>query len=179
MDITYESLLKEVQEDLFELVLLLKREDVFEIVKTLPEDIREHVEPSVEEAYERSELTFDIEYEGKERENIMNEINNQIDEFYMRVSDIRYFSGWNVINLWIMGGPYCPHRERIEINRMCPSCKKFEHHNINHCKICRTGERLEKYLEKYPDHQRYNYFVKRVCKACKLRKIQNETSAAA
>ena len=176
---SYESLLQDVQDDILQLAILLKWEDMFEIVKTLPEEIREHVEPAVEEAYESIIHTEDKGYEGKEREKIMKKINNQINEFYMRVSDIRYFGGWNYIKYLITSAPYCPHKERIEINRICPSCKKFEHHSINHCKICRTSERLEKYLEKYPDHLPYNYCVKRVCKACKLRKIQNETSAAA
>ena len=176
MNVNYESLLYNVQDDVFQLVLLLKWEDVFEIVKTLPEEIREYVEPSVEEAYECLEHTHDNGCEGKERQNIMKAINKQMSEFYLRVSDIRYFAGWNHIHGSIHGAKFCWHQERIEINRMCPSCKKFEHHNNNHCKICRTSESLEKYLEKYPDHLAYNYCVKRVCKTWK---IQNETSAAA
>ena len=83
-----------------------------------------------------------------------------------------------VVNKQIRQAPQCAHEGKIVISRCCPSCKKIEHNNHS-CNECTTSEDLEKELYIYEYNPRLVYFVKRVCKACKIRKIQNETSAAA
>ena len=81
------------------------------------------------------------------------------------------------VNFMIRSTLTCPHEEKIVISRCCPICKKIEHNNG--CNECTTSEDLENDLCAYNYDPNDIYFVKRVCKTCKISKIQNETSAAA
>ena len=100
------------------------------------------------------------------------------DENYQRLQiKMREMYGWGEINRIIRLAPKCPHEEKIVISRCCPSCKKVEPNNG--CYEYTSSEDLENDLKTYSYDPRYNYFVKRVCKTCKISKIQNETSAAA
>ena len=167
-----------MQETILDQIFLLKWEDVFETVKMLPEDIREHVQDVVEEAYECVAHTEAIEYKGEEREEIINKIITQINCFYKLQIKMRELVGWKEVNYMIRLAPLCYHEEKIVISRCCPSCKKIEHNNHS-CNKCTTGEDLKRYMRTFQYDPERIYFVKRVCKACKTWKIQNETSAAA
>ena len=101
------------------------------------------------------------------------------DENYQRLQiKMREMYGWGEINRMIRQAPKCPHEGKIVISRCCPICKKIEHNN-NGCNECTSSEDLENDLYIYNYDPSMVYFVKRVCKACKTWKIQNETSAAA
>ena len=86
----------------------------------------------------------------------------------------RQLQGWESVNHMIRTSPKCPHEEKIVISRCCPTCKKIEHNN--HSCSCIDPER-EIHLHLYDPT--LVYFVKRLCKACKTCKIQNETAPAA
>ena len=90
----------------------------------------------------------------------------------------RQLQGWGRVNELIRTSPKCPHEGRMVISRYCPSCKKIEHNNRG-CNKCTTSEILEADLYIYIEEPEYIYIMKRVCKTCKIREIQNETSAAA
>ena len=101
------------------------------------------------------------------------------DENYQRLQiKMRESKGWKEVNKQIRLAPKCFHEEKIVISRCCPSCKKIEHNNHS-CNKCTTSEDLKMDLNSYDYDPNFVYFVKRVCKACKIWKIQNETSAAA
>ena len=168
----------EVQDTIIDLILQLEWVDTFETVKMLPEDIREHVQNVVEAAYECVVPTEGIKCEGEEREEIINNIITQIYSFYQLQIKMRELNGWKKVNRMIRQAPKCRHEGRIVISRCCPICKKIEHNN-NGCNECTSSEDLENDLYHYNYDPSLVYFVKRVCKTCKISKIQNETSAAA
>ena len=178
MEARYKYLKLDLQDTIIDLILQLEWEDVFETVKMLPEDIREHVQNVVEEAYECVVPTEDIKCEGEEREEIINNIITQINRFYKLQIKMRELNGWEQVNRLIRLAPKCRHEEKIVISSYCPSCKKIEHNNHS-CNKCTTSEDLKRFLRTFWYDPEYFYFVKTVCKACKIWKIQNETSAAA
>ena len=101
------------------------------------------------------------------------------DENYQRLQmKMRESKGWKEVNKQIRLAPKCFHEGRMVIIRSCPSCKEIEHNNHS-CKKCTTSEDLENELKIYEYEPDWIYIVKKLCKACKTWKIQNETSAAA
>ena len=175
-----ETQLKYLKQDVWDatikLILSLEREDAYEIIKKLPEELLQDTKKVLEEAYESNVTTED--YKCEEQEELFNNLITQINYFCWHRKQMREFKGWKEVNEQIRQALKCPHEERIVISRCCPICIKIEHNNSG-CNECTTSEDLENDLENYGYDPSLVYFVKRVCKACKTWKIQNETSAAA
>ena len=158
------------------LILTLEREDAYEIIKKLPEEPLQYSKPFLEHAYENYETTE--YYKSKGREELFNNLMTQIKYFCQHRIQMRESKGWKEVNRMIRQAPKCRHEGKIVISRCCPICKKIEHNN-NGCNECTSSEDLENDLYIYNYDPSWVYFVKRVCKTCKISKIQNETSAAA
>ena len=158
------------------LILALEREDAFEIINSLPEEPLPYSKEFLEYEYENYKIPEIIKRKG--REVLYNELMTEIKNYCKHRIKMRETKGWKEVNLQIRQAPKCPHEGKIVISRCCPTCKKIEHNNHN-CSKCTTSEDLEMELAAYMYDPELVYFVKRLCKVCKISKIQNETSAAA
>ena len=154
------------------LILALEREDAFEIINSLPEEPLPYSNEFLEYEYENYRIAEIIKRKG--REVLYNELMTEIKNYCKYRIKMRETKGWKEVNLQIRQAPNCPHEEKIVISRCCPTCKKIEHNN--HSCSCIDPER-EIHIHLYDPT--LVYFVKRLCKVCKISKIQNETSAAA
>ena len=173
-------LLKQQQYDVWRaaenLIVSLEREDAFEIINSLPEEPLLYSKEFLEHAYENYKIPEIIKSKG--REVLYNELMAEIKNYCQHRIKMRETKGWKEVNLQIRQAPKCRHEGKIVISRCCPNCKKIEHNNHN-CSKCTTSEDLEMEIPAYMYDPTLVYFVKRLCKACKISKIQNETSAAA
>ena len=176
MEAQLKYLKRDVWDATLKLILPLEREDAYEIIKKLPEELLLYSKPFLEHAYEINATTED--YKCEEQEELFNNLMTQIKDFCRHRIQMREFKGWKEVNKQIRQAPKCLHEGKIVISRCCPSCKKIEHNNHS-CNKCTTSKVLEKELKIYQYDPECVFFVKRVCKACKTWKIQNETSAAA
>ena len=158
------------------LILSLEREDAFEIINSLPEEPLPYSKEFLEYEYENYKIPEIIKRKG--REVLYNELMTEIKNYCKHRIKMRETKGWKEVNLQIRQAPKCRHEGKIVISRCCPSCKKIEHNNHS-CNKCTTSEDLENDLFCHNYDPELVYFVKRLCKACKTWKIQNETSAAA
>ena len=158
------------------LIVTLEREDAFEIINSLPEEPLLYSKEFLEHAYENHKIPEIIKSKG--REVLYNELMAEIKNYCKYRIKMRETKGWKEVNLQIRQAPKCRHEGKIVISRCCPTCKKIEHNNHS-CSKCTTSEDLEMELAAYEYDPRLVYFVKRLCKVCKISKIQNETSAAA
>ena len=175
-----EKQLKYLKRDVWDatvkLILSLEREDAYEFINKFPEELLQDTKPFLEHAYEINVTTED--YKCEQQEELFNNLMTQIKAFCRHRIQMREFKGWKEVNLMIRQAPYCPHEGKIVISRCCPICKKIEHNNHS-CNKCTTSEDLESDLKIHEYDPSWVYFVKKLCKACKTWKIQNETSAAA
>ena len=173
-------LLKQQQYDVWRaaenLIVSLEREEAFEIINSLPEEPLLYSKEFLEHAYENYKIPEIIKSKG--REVLYNELMTEIKNYCQHRIKMRETKGWKEVNLQIRQAPKCRHEGKIVISRCCPTCKKIEHNNHN-CSKCTTSEDLEMEIPAYMYDPTLVYFVKRLCKACKISKIQNETSAAA
>ena len=161
MDIVHPSSL---EEDLAN----LDPEDLRYLSQLIAEDL-----PTVfsEEYVER----LKTKYGSEEREKLYKHFQYKI--FFRFQIKIRNLAGWAEVHEMIKCAPKCRHEGKIMIRRYCPICKKIEH--INGCNVCTTMEDRQEGTYKRNYHPSWVNYVKRLCKACKIRKFQNETSAAA
>ena len=159
--------------DIIELILQLERADAYEAVKMVRKECREYVQKAVKKAPARVEETG--AYFCKDWEERVIKYNTQLTLYQWLQLKIRKLNGWDDVNDMITYAPR--HENEIMISRCCPSCQKIES-NIK-CNKCSVNAYLEHCLSICGYDPEKVYFVKRVCKACKTWKIQNETSAAA
>ena len=175
-EVIEKELLSQLKHDVWNaaenLILSLEREDAFEIINSLPEEPLPHSKEFLEHAYKIYKIPEIIKRKG--REVLYNELMTEIKNYCQHRIKMRETKGWKEVNLQIRQAPKCRHEGKIVISRCCPTCKKIEHNN--HSCSCIDPER-EIHIHLYDPT--LVYFVKRVCKACKISKIQNETSAAA
>ena len=156
--------------DIIELILQLERADAYEAVKMVRKEYREYVQKTLARLAEIGPYIKCRDWEER-----VKKYNTQLTLYQWIQLKIRKLNGWDDVNDMITYAPR--HENKIMISRCCPSCKKIEP-NFKCDKY-----RLIAYLENCLSTNGYDpekiYFVKRVCKACKTWKIQNETSAAA
>ena len=158
------------------LILTLEREDAYEIIKNLPEEPLKYSKPFLEHAYENYKTTE--YYKCKGREELFNNLMTQIKNFCQHRIQMRESKGWKEVNKQIRQLPKCLYEDKIIMSGYCPICKKVEPHK-NRGYVYISSEDEENDLRTYIYDPKSCYYLKRVCKACKIRKIQTETSAAA